>query len=293
MPEAVKNIGASVRARLLRVSKEKGQNFDLVLTHYAIERLLYRLAQSRHADRFVLKGAMLLMTWFDEPFRGTRDLDLLGYGDPAPDTVLDVFREVLARDQPDGVVFDARAARISRIREENAYGGLRIRATADIGGARIAVNVDVGFGDATEPPAEWLDYPVLLDMPAPRLRGYARETVVAEKFQAMVDLGMANSRMKDYYDVWIISQVFEVDRWRLAGAISATFARRGTAIPDGVPDGLSLAFAEDALKRQQWESFKRDLEVDPGPLDGVVRALEAFLMSAAAAARERARPDGG
>ena len=284
MPEVVKNVGASVRARLLRVSKEKGQNFDLVLTHYAIERLLYRLAQSRHADRFVLKGAMLLKTWFDEPFRGTRDLDLLGYGDPAPDAVLGVFREILDEEQPDGVVFDVDAARVSRIREENEYGGLRIRATADIGGARIAVNVDVGFGDATEPPAEWLDYPVLLDMPAPRLRGYAWETVVAEKFQAMVDLGMANSRMKDYYDLWIIDQAFEIDRSPLAAAISATFARRSTAIPDGVPDGLSPAFADDAVKRQQWESFKQDLGVDPGPIDGVVSALEAFLMPAAAAA---------
>ena len=292
MPEAAKNVRASVRARLLRVSKEKGQNFDLVLTHYAIERLLYRLAQSRHADRFVLKGAMLLMTWFEEPFRGTRDLDLLGYGDPAPEAVLDVFREVLDEKQPDGVVFDTGAARVSRIREENEYGGLRIRATADIAGARIAVNVDVGFGDATEPPAEWLDYPVLLEMPAPRLRGYARETVVAEKFQAMVDLGMANSRMKDYYDLWIISQAFEIDRLRLATAISATFARRGTAIPDAVPDGLSPTFAEDAVKRQQWESFKQDLNVDPGPLDGVVSALEAFLMPAAAAARDRGGPAG-
>ena len=154
MPEAVKNIGASVRARLLRISKEKGQNFDLVLTHYAIERLLYRLTQSRHADRFVLKGAMLLMTWFDEPYRGTRDLDLLSYGDPAPDAVLDVFREVLGQEQPDGVLFDAGSARVSRIREENEYGGLRIRAAADIAGARITVKIDVGFGDATEPPAE-------------------------------------------------------------------------------------------------------------------------------------------
>ena len=292
MPEAVKNVGASVRARLLRVSKEKGQNFDLVLTHYAIERLLYRLAQSRHADRFVLKGAMLLMTWFEEPFRGTRDLDLLGYGDPAPDIVLDVFREVLGQELPDGVVFDTGAARVSRIREENEYGGLRMRATADIAGARIAVNVDVGFGDATEPPAEWLDYPVLLDMPAPRLRGYARETVVAEKFQAMVDLGMANSRMKDYYDLWIIGQAFEMDRSRLVRAISATFARRGTPIPVGVPDGLSPAFAEDAVKRQQWESFKQDLSIDPGPLDGVVSALAAFLMPAAAAACDRGGPAG-
>ena len=292
MPEGVIKVGASVRARLLRVSKEKGQNFDLVLTHYAIERLLYRLAQSRHADRFVLKGAMLLMTWFEEPFRGTRDLDLLGYGDPAPDIVLDVFKEVLGQELPDGVVFDTGAARVSRIREENEYGGLRMRATADIAGARIAVNVDVGFGDATEPPAEWLDYPVLLDMPAPRLRGYARETVVAEKFQAMVDLGMANSRMKDYYDLWIIGQAFEMDRSRLARAISATFARRGTLIPDGVPDGLSPAFAEDAVKRQQWESFKQDLSIDPGPLYGVVSALEAFLMPAAAAACDRGGPAG-
>ena len=158
MPEALKNIGASVRARLLRVSKEKGQNFDLVLTHYAIERLLYRLAQSQHADRFVLKGAMLLLTWFEEPFRGTRDLDLLGYGDPAPDAVLEVFREVLGQDQPDGVVFDAGAVRIGRIREENAYGGLRVRATADVGGARIAVNVDVGLSRTRFPWTQnWLN----------------------------------------------------------------------------------------------------------------------------------------
>lgn len=293
MPREVRNIGASVRARLLRIGKEKGRNFDLVLTRYAIERLLYRLAQSRHANRFVLKGALLLMTWFDEPFRGTRDLDLLGHGDPAPDAVLDVFKEILGQDQPDGVVFDTDAARVSRIRQENEYGGLRIRATADIGGARIPVNVDVGFGDAMEPPAEWLDYPVLLDMPSPRLRGYARETVVAEKFQAMVDLGMANSRMKDYYDLWIIGQAFEIDRSRLATAISATFARRGTAIPDAVPIGLSQAFADDDVKRHQWDSFKRGLEVDPGPLDGVVSALEAFLMPAAAAARDEGRPDSG
>jgi len=293
MPRAVRNIGASVRARLLGIGKEKGQTFDLVLTHYGIERLLYRLAQSRHADRFVLKGAMLLMTWFDEPFRGTRGLDLLGYGDPAPEAVLDVFKEILCQEQPDGVVFDTDAARVSRIRQEDEYGGLRIRATADIGGARIPVNVDVGFGDAMEPPAEWLDYPVLLDMPSPRLRGYARETVVAEKFQAMVDLGMANSRMKDYCDLWNIGQAFEIDRTRLAMAISATFARRGTAIPDAVPIGLSPAFADDDAKRHQWDSFKRGLEVDPGPLDSVVSALEAFLMPAAAAARDEGRPDSG
>lgn len=251
MAREVKNVGASVRARFLRISKEKGLNFDLVLTRYAIERLLYRLALSRHAERFVLKGAMLLMTWFDEPLRSTRDLDLLGHGNPAPYTVLGVFREVLSQKQPDGVLFGADETSIGRIREENEYGGLRVRAPADVDGARVVVNVDVGFGEATEPPAEWLDYPVLLDMPAPRLLGYARETVVAEKFQAMVALGMANSRMKDYYDLWVISRTFDIDRTRLAGAISATFARRRTPIPDAVPDGLSRMFAEDVVRRRQ------------------------------------------
>ncbi len=292
MAREVKNIAASVRTRLLRISKEKGLNFDLVLTHYAIERLLYRLAQSRYAERFVLKGAMLLMTWFDEPLRGTRDLDLLGHGNPAPYTVLGVFREVLGQEQPDGVLFGANETSIGRIRQENEYGGLRIRTPAEVGGARIVVNVDVGFGEATEPPAEWLDYPVLLDMPAPRLLGYARETVIAEKFQAMVALGLANSRMKDYYDLWVISRTFDIDRSRLAGAISATFARRRTPIPDAVPDGLSRAFAEDVVKRRQWEVFKRDLGVDPGPLDSVLETLEAFLMPAAVAARETGGPDG-
>ncbi|WP_422022243.1 nucleotidyl transferase AbiEii/AbiGii toxin family protein [Pyruvatibacter mobilis] len=288
MAKEIKNLGASVRARLFRISKDKGQNFELILTRYAIERLLYRLAQSRYADRFVLKGAMLLMTWFDEPFRGTRDLDLLGYGDPAPEGLVDMFKEVLSANEQDGVLFDAHGVRISRIREDNLYGGLRIRTTADIGGARIAVNVDVGFGDATEPAAELLNYPVLLDMPAPRLRGYARETVVAEKFQAMVALGMTNSRMKDYYDLWVLSHSFDFDRSRLAGAISATFARRKTAIPEEIPDALTPAFAELTVKQQQWESFKRNVSIDPGPLRDVVSTLEAFLMPAAAAARKAA-----
>ena len=198
-------------------------------------------------------------------------------GDPAPEAVLEVFKEVLAQRQADGVLFDTVAVRVSRIRQENEYGGLRIRATADIGGARIAVNVDVGFGDAIEPAAEWLNYPVLLDMPAPRLRGYARETVVAEKFQAMVALGMANSRMKDYYDLWILSQAVDIDRSRLAKAVSATFDRRRTAIPDAVPDGLSPAFAEDAVKRKQRESLtSADLGVDPGPLDSVVGSAQSL-----------------
>ena len=288
MAKEPRNLGASIRARLLQVAKQKNQTFDLVLTRYALERLLFRLATSAHADRFVLKGAMLLMTWFDEPFRATRDLDLLGYGDPSPEAVLEVFRDLFGMEKNDGVQFDAAAARVDRIREDNDYGGLRVRTRAEIDGARIAIAVDIGFGDATDPGAEMLDYPVLLDMPAPRLRGYARETVVAEKFQAIVALGRANSRMKDYYDLWALSQSFDFDQRRLAEAILATFSRRKTPIPEVLPDGLTEAFAIDPQKQQQWQAFIRDVNLDPGPLDAVVSVLADFLMPASGLARSRA-----
>ncbi|TIM64614.1 MAG: nucleotidyl transferase AbiEii/AbiGii toxin family protein, partial [Mesorhizobium sp.] len=209
MAKELKNIGASVRARLLQLAKASGQSFDLVLTRFALERLLFRLAQSQHAERFILKGAMLMMSWFDDPHRGTRDLDLLGFGDSEPEPMLATFREILALDAADGVEFDVQSLRIDRIREELEYGGLRLRATASISGARIAVTIDIGFGDATEPGAEMLDYPSMLEFPATRLRAYARETVIAEKFQAMVALGRANSRMKDFYDIWILSRSFD------------------------------------------------------------------------------------
>lgn len=189
MAKEIKNIGASVRARLLKLSKANGQSFDLVLTRFALERLLFRLSQSPHADRFVLKGAMLMMSWFDDPHRGTRDLDLLVFGDPSEGAMLATFGDILAQDAEDGVVFDPDTLRVDRIREELDYGGLRLRAIASVGGARINLTIDIGFGDALEPGAEVVDYPVMLDLPAPRLRAYARETVIAEKFQAMVTAG--------------------------------------------------------------------------------------------------------
>ena len=278
MAKEIKNIGASVRARLLKLSKEQGQSFDLVLTRFALERLLFRLSQSRFADRFVLKGAMLLTSWLDEPHRGTRDLDLLGFGDPNPDSMLLTFQEILTQDADDGVVFDANALRVDRIREELEYGGLRLRTTASISGARINLTIDIGFGDALEPGAEFIDYPVLLDHPAPRLQAYARETVIAEKFQAMVALGRANSRMKDFYDIWILSRSFSFDDDRLARAIAATFARRGTVIPVDRPDALSPAFAADELKQRQWRDFLADAALNPGTLADVADDLAAFLM---------------
>lgn len=286
MAKEVKNIGASVRARLLTLSKENGQSFDLVLTRFALERLLFRLSQSPHADRFVLKGAMLMMSWFDDPHRGTRDLDLLGFGDPSEDAMMATFRDILSQDVEDGVVFDPETLRVDRIREELDYGGLRLRAIASIGGARINLTIDIGFGDALEPGAEVVDYPVMLDLPAPRLRAYARETVIAEKFQAMVALGRANSRMKDFYDVWILSRSFTFEDDRLAQAIAATFARRETAIPTELPDALTPAFAADEQKQKQWRAFVEDVAVDPEPLALVLEELARFLMPRAKRAKE-------
>ena len=284
MAKEIKNIGASVRARLLNLSKAKGQSFDLVLTRFALERLLFWLSQSPHADRFVLKGAMLMMSWFDDPHRGTRDLDLLGFGDPSEVAMLATFGDILAQDAEDGVVFDPDTLRVDRIREELDYGGLRLRAIASVGGARINLTIDIGFGDALEPGAEVVDYPVMLDLPAPRLRAYARETVIAEKFQAMVALGRANSRMKDFYDIWILSRSFPFDDDRLARAIAATFARRGTEIPTGLPDALTPDFAADEVKQRQWNAFIGDVALDPGTLAGVIDDLSTFLLPRAAAA---------
>ena len=194
------NVGASVRQRLLNLAHAGGQPMELLLTRFALERLLYRLSLSPHRERFVLKGAMLLATWFDtwfdEPHRATRDVDLLGFGDAAEDALLGTFREIMAVEVDDGVSFDLKGLRIEAIREEVEYGGSRLRTTAAIAGARIPITVDIGFGDAVEPGVEDIDLPVLLDMPSPHLRAYPPETVIAEKFHAMVVLGRANSRMK-------------------------------------------------------------------------------------------------
>ena len=180
MPDRPRNIGASVRQRLLNLAHARGQPMELLLTRYALERLLHRLSLSPHRDRFVLKGAMLLATWFDEPHRATRDVDLLGFGDVAEDALLAAFREIMAIEVDDGVSFDLKGLRIEAIRQEVEYGGSRLRTTAALAGARIPITVDIGFGDAVEPGIEYIDLPVLLDMPSPHLRACPPETVIAE-----------------------------------------------------------------------------------------------------------------
>jgi predicted nucleotidyltransferase component of viral defense system len=292
MREPVKNMGASVRARLLSLAKERNQPHELLLTRFALERLLYRLSTSKHRERFVLKGAMLMTTWFEEPFRPTRDLDLLGFGDADPQGMLAVFREICAVEENDGVVFDAAGLAVDFIREELEYGGLRIKTNATVGGARVRVVIDIGFGDALEPAASELELPVLLDLPAPRLRAYPRVTVIAEKFQAMVALGRANSPMKDLYDIWLLSRTYDFTGDGLARAIAATFARRKTPIPMEPPYALTPAFAEDAAKRQQWVSFAESIDAKVSALTVVVKELAAFLMPHAEKARNYSKVTG-
>jgi predicted nucleotidyltransferase component of viral defense system len=279
MTKKPRDIGASVRARLLNLSRERAQPFELLLTRYALERLLYRLSVSKHRDRFVLKGALLITTWFDNAHRPTRDLDLLGFGESSAESTVTAFRDICSIEQDDGVRFDVGALRVTVIREELKYGGLRLGTTATIAGARLRVIVDIGFGDAAEPGLEEIDLPVLLDFPPPHLRAYSRETVIAEKFHAMVTLGRANSRMKDYHDIWLMSRSYVFDESRLARAIAATFRRRDTALPIATPDGLTQEFAEDPYKARQWSAFVADVGTDGmPPLTTVAADIEAFLM---------------
>lgn len=255
----IKNMASSVRQRLLNVAHERGDDFNLLLSRYVHERLMYRLDQSSESDHFVVKGATLFTLWSLLPHRATRDLDLLGFGAPDIARLETVFRVLcaVAVDPDDGVKFDPDSVRAHAIREQALYDGIRIEMRAHLGSARVRVQVDVGFGDAIVPAPELTTFPAILDLPAPRLRAYARETVIAEKLHAMVDLGMANSRMKDYFDIWFLSQHFEFDAHRLCSAIDATFATRGSALPRTSPLGLSDAFALDPGKGQQWQAFVR------------------------------------
>jgi len=272
------------------MAHENSQPFDVLLTRYVLERLLYRLSLSRHTDRFVLKGAMLLTTWLPRTDRGTRDLDLLAFGDSGEERILGIFRDIMSIDVDDGITFDPDSLQASRIREELDYGGLRLRGTAMLASARLAVVIDIAFGDSVEPGVETISYPTLLDQLPLKLHAYAPETVVAEKFQAMVALGRANSRMKDFYKVWALSRTFNFASERLVRAFAATFARRKTTIPRDVSDALTADFAKDPAKQRQWATFASDIVDAPIEVDRVTRDISSFLMHAAQLARNISAP---
>jgi predicted nucleotidyltransferase component of viral defense system len=275
-----KNVAASVRQRLLNLSRKTGEDFQLVLTRYAIERLLYRLGASEFEKRFVLKGAMLFALWTGALHRPTRDLDLLGFGDKSDDSLAAIFRALCRVAGDDGLEFREETVEVGPIREDQEYGGKRVTLDVRLGSARVTLQIDVGFGDAITPKAEAVTYPTLLGMEAPTLRAYPRETVVAEKLEAMVKLGIANSRMKDFFDVFVMARTFPFEGTLLKDAFAATFGRRGTALPAEPPIALTPAFAGDVTKRRQWTAFlnRGNLGETVPSFDEVVKALGEFLM---------------
>ena len=289
MREKTHGLSRSVHTRLIRHARSLGVEMELVLTRYAVERLLYRLSRSPHAERFVLKGALLMLAWLGETVRPTRDADLLGFGDLSDEALANIFREVCAVEvEPDAMTYDQDTIRVAGIRDEDAYGGRRVTLRAQLGSARLRVQVDVGLGDAVSPPPEWLDYPSLLDLPRPRLRAYRPETVIAEKVHAMVLLGINNSRMRDFFDVYTLAKLQSFTGERLAGAMRATFERRRTAIPDKLPMALTPEFAASKEKQAQWRAFltKNGLSSAPSDLAEVSELLAQFTEPAMKAARK-------
>ena len=284
---------ASVRQRLLNRARADGDDFQVLLTRYVLERFLYRLGRSEHHDRFVVKGAMLFVLWEGDLHRTTRDLDLLGSGPGGVADVERAVRDVLAVEvEDDGVTFAPTTVQGGLIREEQEYEGVRVTAEARVGNARVRLKVDVGFGDAITPDAEEATFPTLLDSPPPVLWVYPKETVVAEKLQAMVVLGILNSRMKDFYDVWHLARRDAFDGATLAEAVRATFARRGTPVPDGAPLALTDEFALDAGKQTQWRAFVRRGRLgQEATLVDVVESLGAFLVPVLEAVRGEAKLD--
>lgn len=270
-----RNLAASVRQRLLSLSRQRAEPFDLILVRYGIERLLYRLSQSPYVDRFLLKGAMLFVIWSDKIHRPTRDVDLLGFGPSDSDGLERIFRHLCEMTvEPDGLRLNRQTVRAQPIREQSGYAGIRVTMEAVLENARIPIQVDIGFGDAVTPAPEEVAFPVLLEFPAPHLRSYPVYTVIAEKLEAMVLLGEANSRMKDFYDVWFLSRRFEFDGETLVQAIRATFDRRKTKLPTSVPLALTQEFA--ALKTGQWKAFVQRNKLSDEPFPTVVDAIYSF-----------------
>jgi len=267
--------------RLRNLARERGTDVNALLVQYAVERLLYRVSESGYGDQFILNGAMLFRLWMGSLHRPTQDVDLLGFGDAQPDQLIATFQKILrAFDDPqDGITYDSDAITATEIRDGQDYPGVRMRIPALLGNARVVVRVDVGFGDAVTPEAQIHEFPTLLGHEAPHIRAYPQETSIAEKLEAIASIGLVNSRMKDYYDILIMSQRFAFDGQTLVNAIRATFERRNTPIPGGLPEGLGDEFANDAMKQAQWKAFiKRSQLTDaPEELPGAVHLIRLFL----------------
>jgi predicted nucleotidyltransferase component of viral defense system len=288
MTDPREGLARSVQVRLARHAREIGVDPNLVLTRYAVERFLYRLSRSPCAERFVLKGALLMLVWLGERLRPTSDADLLGFGDLSEESLARLLREVADQEvEPDAVQFVYDSVRVEPIRAEDDYGGWRTTLLARVGAARLTVQVDVGIGDAVTPAPQWLEYPGLLDLPRPRLRAYPRESVIAEKLHAIVLFGTRNSRMKDYFDLYALAREGVVDAAILADAIAATFERRATAVPAEVPAGLLDSFASAPDAQAQWKAFLTRNGLEAPALADVIGEVLDWVLAPLRLARAR------
>lgn len=276
--EKKKNTAASVRAKLKNKAQEKDVEFQNLLVRFGNERLLYRLSRSAYQKSFMLKGASLFAIWVGEPHRPTKDMDLLGFGKNDIETLENIFREVCAIDGEDGVVFLTESIKGAEIRAEKIYQGVRIKLFASLDGARIPLQVDIGFGDAVTPIAKTETIETILDLPKPRLRIYPKETVIAEKFEAMVKLGIGNSRMKDFWDVQFLIKNFSFNGSLLQKAIKATFANRHTAVPRVLPIALTEDFTVNSEVNTDWKAFiTRSKIKDDTEIEAVIESLRDFF----------------
>ena len=301
--KTIKDPGASIRARLLDHAKQNGDDYQRVLTRYAIERLLFRLSQTEAAERYVLKGAMLFVTWPEHVYRPTGDLDMLGHGDPDPVAITELFTRICQVEAPDdGIFFDPATLNVESVREADKYQGVQLSLKGELSRAVIPVQVDIGFGDHVYPPPTRRTFPSLLpDLPVAHILMYPPETVVAEKFEAMIRFGAANGRIKDFHDIWVTTRTFSFDLPSLVEAVGGTLRRRETAIPSEMPTGLTETFAKIAEERGLWSGFLRrnPPTLQPPPFEDLQQELRRFFGPVIASlampegATGRWDPDGG
>jgi len=279
MARDIRNIPASVHQRLLTKARESSRPFNELLQHFAIERFMYRLSKSPYADRFILKGALMLSAWSGSMSRPTMDIDLSGRIENDPAKIAAAMKEVCKMVVvEDGMTFDPETVTAMRIMDDAGYQGVRVRIRGFLGNARVAVQADIGFGDVIVPGPLKVTYPVLLDFPPPELSGYSMESTIAEKFHAMVKCGILNSRIKDFHDIWMLSRSFDFRGAILAKAIETTFANRDTPVPVD-PAVFDDSFPKDKDKNVQWRGFirKSRLSGAPDSFADIVAGVKMFL----------------
>lgn len=280
MKPAIKNIEASVRGRLQDKARKTNRPFAEILQYYGMERFLYRFAQSKYAKSFILKGALMFTVWDVPQRRTTVDIDFLARFDNQIEKIEQVIKDVCVVKTPtDGLIFDTMTVKGQRIKEDADYEGVRVNFLGFLEKSKIPMQIDIAFGDVIIPKPSEVDYPTLLDFPSPHLKGYTFESVVAEKFEAMIKLGTLNSRMKDFYDVWLMTRQFNFEGKNLVAAIKATFENRETPLPSGKPLFAAGIYADESVQATMWKAFlkKNPIKSAPDSFKAVVSAVEEFL----------------